>query len=504
MPTPDDTPRIPHDLEAERALLGAALCEIPNAVDAVATLPPNTWYKPAHGHIAHAITQLTTTGHPTDTITVADHLRRDHLLDTIGGAHNLIVIQGAAGGVAHPPTHARILADLAARRRVITLAHDLTQLAHHADPGTALLSARDLLDTEARTAQRTTNLEIPDMTAILNGNLDVEPTTILTRGDGLSLLYPGRLHAFWAEPESGKSWLALAAAAEVLAAGAAVIYIDYEDTPRGIVGRMLALGATPADLIDRFTYIRPLDTWGPAETAQLAELVDTTDPDLVIIDGIAEALQRDGLDENSAVDWVAWTERIARPIARTGAAVLMLDHVVKNPEQRGRHGRGTGAKLGSIDGAAYELRTVRPFSRNTPGTLDIYVSKDRPGYVRGDNRKVAVANITPHGAGARVDVELHHPDDAPPSGFRPTGVMEALSRVLEVGDLDPKAAAAHMPRTKRSTFGDAVAALTTEGYIDQRRDQGKPVLHSIRPYRRTDDRDAGNRPEPDPQPALDF
>ena len=48
----------------------------------------------------------------------------------------------------------------------------------------------------------------------LAGEIAAERPSLLTRADGVVLLYPGRLHAISAEPESGKCWLALAACEE--------------------------------------------------------------------------------------------------------------------------------------------------------------------------------------------------------------------------------------------------------------------------------------------------
>ena len=57
-----------------------------------------------------------------------------------------------------------------------------------------------------------------DLAAVIDGDGPPEPT-MLARDDGHQLLYAGRVHAFNAESESGKSWLACAAAAERLTEG---------------------------------------------------------------------------------------------------------------------------------------------------------------------------------------------------------------------------------------------------------------------------------------------
>lgn len=482
------TQAIPHDLYLEQSLLAIALGGISGQARAVAHLVEldlAVWYKPSHATIADAIRRIAAAGRDVDLVSVTAQLRDDGMLDHIGGNKALLELATAPETSSNPDTAAKQLADLAQRRRVLTIASDLSDLAARSDAGTALASARDLLDHEMRAIDRPTNLEVPDIAKVVAGNLEPETTTILTRRDGMALLYPGRLHSFSAEPEAGKSWIALAACVEVITAGGAAIYVDWEDTPTGIISRCLALGTPAADLVERFAYVRPLGTWGPAEVIHMATLCSTYYPDLVVLDGVAEALQRDGLAENEAADWVSWVERVARPIARTGATVVMLDHVTKTPDGRGRYARGTGAKLASIDGAAYELHVTRPFSRNEAGAFEVLLNKDRLGFIRGDSRKVAVATLTPHAGGARVEFELYSPDAAPAVGFRPTEAMEHLSEVLETGDLDLKAAAAQMPtRVRKPTVTQALAALVREGYVEERHIGGKRVLHSVRPFRR--------------------
>src|SRR5215207_3439949 len=95
-----------------------------------------------------------------------------------------------------------------------------------------------------------------DLLPFLTGEHIDEQTEILHRADGIGLLYPGRLHAVYGEPEACKGWLALAAAVECMEAGEPVVYLDYEDQPGNIVSRLLALGVDPAVIRARLAYVR--------------------------------------------------------------------------------------------------------------------------------------------------------------------------------------------------------------------------------------------------------
>ncbi|HRE01002.1 MAG TPA: AAA family ATPase, partial [Ilumatobacteraceae bacterium] len=132
---------------------------------------------------------------------------------------------------------------------------------------------------------------------------------------------------------SGKSWLALQWALEVLQHGA-VVYVDYEDSEIAIVNRLLALKANPRHVADRFFYVQPEGSFGPAEKAAMNAVFDRLNPDLIVIDAFVGALTAEGLDENVAQDVDRWQQNVGRWLiqASGGAAILLLDHVKKDPD----------------------------------------------------------------------------------------------------------------------------------------------------------------------------
>jgi hypothetical protein len=290
---------------------------------------------------------------------------------------------------------------------------------------------------------------------------------------------------FQAEPTSGKTWIALAAAEQVLAMGGAVVYIDFEDTARGVIGRALTLGIKPEVLAHRFVYLQPAGPFAAAEVVALRRVLDDLNPDLVIIDGVGEALARDGLRENEAADYMSWVDRVVRPIARTGAAVVLIDHVVKNKDDQGRWARGTGAKLASVDGASYQIKVVTPFSRSRPGKVKIVAAKDRPGqFAIGE--VVAMVTITPAADGARVTIDIapNVDDRTPGDSWKPTHLMERISQIIEESTTPLTATEVRtmLPHSKANLISDAVARLVAEGYVGETRTRPK-TLRSLAPYR---------------------
>jgi hypothetical protein len=320
-----------------------------------------------------------------------------------------------------------------------------------------------------------------DLEAVLRGEaLDPSPC-IMQRTDGSALMYAGRVHLLFGEPEAAKGWLALATCVEQIRLGEPVLYVDFEDTASTAVGRLLALGATPQQIAARFVYIRP-DTPATPETVAAIPSIGAT---LAVLDGITEAMTLHGLELKDNADVARFVALLPRPLADQGAAVLMLDHVVKDREGRGRFAIGAQHKLAGIDGAAYSLEVIQPFGRGMQGVSRLTVTKDRPGFVR-------PASLYGKGAG---DVHLRSFGDGgvevsirPALGgenFRPTFLMERVSRYLET--LSEPVSTNQIEQTvpgKGSAVRRAVDVLIAEGFVRRFPGPRSANLHELlKPFR---------------------
>lgn len=491
---------LPHDPNAERALLGAAL----NGRTALETLAtrtrPEDFFDFRHQAIAAALTETYERNQPNDPVSVASVLI-GHGRDDIP-LPDLLDLQGNTPAISSAPRYAEIVHDHATRRRMIGAASQIADLGY--EPGdvhdAVNRSHAVLSDVAANNGSRTySTLDIPDLAPYVAGSVQLEQPELLTRTDGHSLIYPGKMHLLHAEPASGKGWVALLAAAQVLGIGGTVVYLDYEDTTGGIVNRLLALEADAGAIVERFRYIRPDGALGLAEKVELKALLDRMNPDLVIIDGVAEALARDGLDEDSNADVALWTEKYPRWIARTGAAVVLIDHVPKNKEKRSRGPRGAGHKLAAIDGASYEVIVTKPFSRQRPGEIILKIAKDRAGGVGAMHDTAGVIHITPSADGAivRMRIEPPSPDMAYERRSRPTRAMEQVSRALEQSTVPLTAAQIkRIVRVKPSIAETAITLLISDGHLEEIRHGGPTVhLRSTRPFRADDDPGPTEPPE---------
>ena len=370
----------PHNLDAEESALGAALLA-QAAVEQLTALDPGDFYKPTHQFIAAAVQELARRREGVDVVTVAEELRRSGLLDEIGGPQVLLELQNATPAISNAARYCRIVADTAALRRLIYTASQITELAYTADdPTTAVPRAHELL-AGLSVAPRAGWRIFADLSNVEEVE-QVAPTR-LRRTDGAFLLYEGRENGLQGEPASGKTWVALIAAAEVLAIGGTVVAVDLEDTPRAARARLRALGVSVEQLA-RFlhTDARDVATAHELTLAELAATVIGENPDMVLIDSISEAFSRWQLDEDKADDVNTFRDTLVKPLTRSGITVISLDHVAKSVEQRGRYARGSGAKLSGLDGAAYSV-TTSGFNRTTGGRIYMKVAKDRHGALPG-------------------------------------------------------------------------------------------------------------------------
>ena len=215
-----------------------------------------------------------------------------------------------------------------------------------------------------------------------DGLFQMPTATILKRSDGAGLIYPGKVHSFYGESESGKSWIAQIATAELLKIDQKVIYIDFESDAIDIVNRLKVLGVSRANLLQYFSYIRPD---GPRDVND-TYWQDILEPDravLVIIDGVTEALTMWGGQTKDNDEITRWMRIFPRTVATaSGAAVVLIDHITKNAETRGRFAIGGQSKLATIDGAAYLCEPIELLAPGKIGTISMRVTKDRPGDVR--------------------------------------------------------------------------------------------------------------------------
>ena len=278
---------------------------------------------------------------------------------------------------------------------------------------------------------------------------DAPPSILAIGGTSRALLYPGSTNSIFGESEAGKSWVALVAAREVIERGGRVLWLDFEDNVRRFRGRLDSM-SIPLDVAEKsIDYVNPIHAlWSKERKASTSahhdfeQLLRAGRYELAVVDTMTGAMSVEGLDPLSMTDVESLYRVLCGTIVReTGAAVLVLDHVTKSSDTRGRYAIGSERKLSGITGAAYSLEVTRPWSRALGGepvygAAVLKVAKDRPGYVRGGRSELSVVasievTADPDG-GLRMRV-LDPRDTVPvPPLDLVTRIVEALRRFGEL------------------------------------------------------------------------
>ncbi len=121
-------PKIPpHDLDAERSLLGALLIDKDAVVKVVDFLKPDHFYRGAHATIFDAILSLYGKSEPADLITVTSELRKKKKLKDVAGAAYLTELTDAVPTSSHVNHYGRIVYDNAIKRELIRVSSDIAE-----------------------------------------------------------------------------------------------------------------------------------------------------------------------------------------------------------------------------------------------------------------------------------------------------------------------------------------------------------------------------------------
>ncbi len=325
-----------------------------------------------------------------------------------------------------------------------------------------------------------------DLDGFLTGEHEPARATLMRRADGVCLLYRGLVHSFHGESESGKSFIAQAAVAVALEAEERCLYVDFESDPASIVGRFLELGVPPWKIKAYLDYRRPEvgPNATPAEAAAWLEMMSGRYV-IVVIDGVTDSLGLWSLKSTDNDEVSRWMQQFPRRLAaRTTAAVVLIDHVAKDKETRGRFAIGAQAKMAGLDGAGYVVDVVEPLGRGLRGCLGVRVGKDRPGQVRqhggpmrkGDRTQL-VAEFVLDATGDHLVASLEVPSDSKPR-WRPTGYMERVSTWLASHAGANKTAIRNAIGGRGATVDTAIELLIEEGYVEAKRD-GNATLHAV-------------------------
>lgn len=347
----------PHDLDAERSLLGVCLLDLKAATDVAAMVTVDDFYKPAHRAIFASLCRLVAEGVKPDTVLVAADLRREDEFEMAGGAGYLLEVLTSPPSISHAAKYAGIVSEFARQRAQIMAASAFTDAIYAGDAvgaAKARTTLVEIADTNGGTqvGKALKNANLVDWDELWKHEAATEEWV------AWPLVPKGRGVALWAPAKAGKSTIVLA-----VVAGAAtglpilgqpntnkpvdVLYLDYEMTLDDLRERLEELGYGPGTDFSHLHYallpsLPPLNT--PEGAAELLALAKSCGAELVVIDTFSRA--NGGADENDAKTTQAFYDCTGKMLKREGIAYLRTDHAGKDVE-RGQ--RGSSAKNDDVD-----------------------------------------------------------------------------------------------------------------------------------------------------------
>jgi hypothetical protein len=315
----------------------------------------------------------------------------------------------------------------------------------------------------------------------------------------LGLIYTGLRHVISGPPESTKTLVSYMILIETLRSkpNNTVAIIDFEMGPVACRRLLDDLNATHNELA-RIWYVEPDRQ---PDDQQLEQIIQHQ-PALVLLDASAGAYDVTGLDDNARKDAEKFARHWIRPFWKTGIATLVIDHVTKSADTRGKFTIGSERKVGQAD-VHLSLDALKPLSRGHTGIVKVTVHKDRPGFLQRPTAVVFDLASDPDTHTIGWAARDPHPVDEETGMFRPTVLMEKVSRHLEqlTQPCSRNQIEEHV-KGKREYVRDAIDILVLEDYIHESRGpRGARLFSSTKPYRTP----VENSPEPvDHSTSNDF
>ena len=246
----------PHNIDAEKALLGAILIKPDLMHDISVIVYPESFFADKHRQIYKAILEIFTKGDPIDLLSVTTRLKSNEQIDRIGGAAYITELAETVPAAGNGNYYAEIVQSRAVLRGLITAADDIAELGY-SDPE----NIDETLDQAEKKVYNVTNATVTqkfksigsslteawERFEHLSANQDAHRGVLTGFGaldNILAGLQKSDLIILAARPSMGKSTFALDIARNAaLQHGAHVGFFALEMSDQQLVDRLLAAEA---------------------------------------------------------------------------------------------------------------------------------------------------------------------------------------------------------------------------------------------------------------------
>ncbi len=246
----------PHNAEAERSALGAAMLDKNILSDILEEVKEEDFYNENHREIFRAIWDLYRENSPVDVLTVCEELKRRKALDMVGGRAYIATLTADVPSTVNGAEYAKIVAEKATLRQMIRTTEDITNKGYEAkmDASEILDYAESGIFSIAQKRQKNDyakiqevlleNLKIIDEASKNKNKIVGIPTGFKELDEKTSGLQRSDLIIVAARPAMGKTALALNIAQQsAVKAGSSVIIFSLEMAKEQLGQRLLAMQA---------------------------------------------------------------------------------------------------------------------------------------------------------------------------------------------------------------------------------------------------------------------
>ena len=412
----------PHNPDAERSVLGAALLSKDALFDVVEAVRPEDFYDPNHKEIFSVIYELSRKNAPVDALTVSEELDKRGSLEMVGGRSYVAGLSSTTPTTANAAEYAGIVAEKASIRRLIEKADEIVtkgydksmdagQLLDYAENGIfeisqsrqkgAFIPLKDVLLSNIDAIDRASKLE-GGLTGVTTGFKDLDAKTSGLQKSDLIILA--------ARPAMGKTAFALSLALNAAVKGGASVMIFSMEMAKEQLGQRLLSMESKVEMqklkTGRLERLHWDDVNSALEVLSGAEIfIDDTAGisimemkskcrrlkaekklDLIIIDYL-QLMNPEGRSLDSRTQEISVISRNLKLLARElDCPVIVLSQLSRNPEQRTDHRpmlsdlRDSGSIEQDADIVLFLYRDEY-YNENTdaPGECEVIIAKQRSG-----------------------------------------------------------------------------------------------------------------------------
>ncbi|MBN7773383.1 replicative DNA helicase [Clostridium aminobutyricum] len=411
----------PHNDDAEKSVMGAAMISKDALFDVIETVRPEDFYSEIHKEIFQAIVDLCRKNTPVDALTVAEELKRRKSLEMVGGRAYILSLAGGVPTTANAQQYAKIVAEKAVLRNLIKTAADISEKSFQEK-----MESSEVLDFAERgifeIAQKRQgkdysslkdvlleNIDRIDEISKMDGNVTGVPTGFMDLDAKTSGFQRSELIILAARPAMGKTAFALNVAQQAAIKGNATVMIFSLEMSKDQLGQRLLSMESRIEMQKLKTGQLERNDWENISLAMdtLAKAniyIDDTPGisimemknkcrrlaaekglDMVVVDYL-QLMNIEGRSESRQQE-ISTLSRSLKLLAREmDCPVILLSQLSRAPEQRTDH-RPILSDLresGSIEQDAdiviflYRDDYYNPES-DKPGVCEVIISKQRSG-----------------------------------------------------------------------------------------------------------------------------